>query len=104
FGDAFTARPSEFRSLPDGPVWGACEMRSQGVARERDLVALRDAESLALRAGMEAASLAQERRATRLRPRDLEWDWPEQGVLELRFALPPGAYATTVVAELGDVL
>jgi tRNA pseudouridine13 synthase len=44
--------------------------------------------------------LRQERRATRLRPQALEWAWRDDGALELRFALPPGAYATTVLAEL----
>lgn len=104
FDDALAARLAAFDIHPTGPLWGAGGLRSQGVARARELDALRDAESLALRAGLEAAGLAQERRATRLRPRDLAWDWPEPGVLELRFALPPGAYATTVVAELGEVL
>jgi tRNA pseudouridine13 synthase len=38
-----------------------------------------------------------------LRPRDLAWDWLEDDTLQLRFALPPGTYATTVLAELGEV-
>jgi tRNA(Glu) U13 pseudouridine synthase TruD len=33
---------------------------------------------------------------------DLSWDWKEEG-LELRFRLGPGAYATEVLAELGDI-
>ncbi|MGN6112083.1 MAG: tRNA pseudouridine(13) synthase TruD, partial [Luteimonas sp.] len=56
--------------------------------------------SLALRAGLEAAGLKQERRATRLRPRDLAWEWQDPEMLELRFELPPGAYATAVLAEV----
>ncbi|WP_435104730.1 tRNA pseudouridine(13) synthase TruD [Arhodomonas sp. AD133] len=46
-----------------------------------------------------------QRRALRLRVADLAWRWPARGVLELAFRLPPGAYATTVVAEcfqIGD--
>ena len=58
---------------------------------------------MALRKGLEAAGLKQERRATRLRPRELEWAWLDDSSLQLRFALPPGAYATTVIAELGDL-
>ena len=42
-------------------------------------------------------------RALRLRPQDLQWEWPAADVLRLSFALPPGAYATTVLAEIGDV-
>ncbi len=56
-----------------------------------------------MRAGLEAEGLKQERRALRLRPASLEWDWPEADVLRLRFALPPGTYATVVLAELGHV-
>ncbi len=40
-----------------------------------------------------------QRRALRLRVAELAWRWPASGVLELTFRLPPGAYATTVVAE-----
>ena len=38
----------------------------------------------------------------RLRPDALEWSWLQDG-LRLCFALPAGCYATTVLAELGDV-
>lgn len=49
------------------------------------------------RFGVEAA-----RRATRLLIDDLQWQWSEQE-LELSFALPTGAFATTVLAELIDI-
>jgi tRNA pseudouridine13 synthase len=58
---------------------------------------------MALRAGLEAAGLKQERRATRLRPQELAWAWLDAATLQLRFSLPPGAYATTVMAELGAI-
>ena len=60
-------------------------------------------DALALRAGLEAEGLKQERRALRLRPAGLAWRWLDDDALELAFALPPGAYATVVLAELGDV-
>ena len=62
-----------------------------------------DPTALRLREGLERAGLSQERRALRLRPGDLTWGWPAADVLELRFTLPPGAYATTVLAELGVI-
>ena len=31
------------------------------------------------------------------------WDWLGPANLRLKFSLPPGAYATTVLAELGEV-
>jgi tRNA(Glu) U13 pseudouridine synthase TruD len=33
---------------------------------------------------------------------ELAWEWREDGLL-LRFRLGPGAYATEVLAELGEV-
>ena len=39
----------------------------------------------------------------RLRPGQLAWRWPAEDALELAFSLPPGAYATAVLAELGDM-
>ena len=33
----------------------------------------------------------------------MTWERPANGVLRLRFSLPPGTYATVVLAELGDV-
>ena len=67
-------------------------------------------QSLALRAGLEAAGLKQERRALRLRPRcdglGMARRRPGSGpgqALRLRFSLPAGCYATTVLAELGEI-
>ncbi len=85
---------------PTGAMWGKGELRSGGVAAaiEREAV-----EPFAdLRAGLEAAGLKQERRALRVRVSDVAWEWLEPGVLQLGFALPAGAYATEVLAELGD--
>jgi tRNA pseudouridine13 synthase len=103
--DALAARLAAFDIHPSAPLWGRGELRSNGAALALELAALADPESLALRAGLEAAGLKQERRATRLQPRELAWEWPahpaqEPATLELRFELPPGAYATTVLAEL----
>ena len=102
FDDILGARLAAFDIHPTAPLWGSGELRSTGGAAALETAALADAESLALRAGLEAAGLRQERRATRLRPQSLEWEWEwrEKEALELRFALPPGAYATTVLAEL----
>jgi tRNA pseudouridine13 synthase len=68
-----------------------------------ELAALAGDEAEALRLGLEAAGLNQERRGLRLRPADLAWAWRDDGALELAFSLPPGAYATVVLAELGEI-
>ncbi|UZW63356.1 tRNA pseudouridine(13) synthase TruD [Lysobacter enzymogenes] len=88
---------------PSGPLWGRGELRSVGAVRALELAALQDEQALALRAGLEAAGLEQERRALRLRAESLQWRWLDDGALELGFVLPAGAYATVVLAELGAI-
>jgi len=103
FDEALAARLAAFDIHPTGPLWGKGELRTTGAALALEQQSLADAESLALRAGLEAAGLKQERRALRLLPQDLQWEWRADDVLQLSFGLPPGAYATTVLAEVGDV-
>lgn len=86
---------------PTGPLWGRGELRSAGSVREVETsIAANHAD---LCQGLEMAGLSQERRALRVRVGDLQWQWPAEDVLHLDFSLPPGAYATSVLAELGDV-
>lgn len=88
---------------PTGPMWGRGEARSAGAAAALEASVLDDEAALPLRAGLEAAGLRQERRALRVRVADLQWQWPQAGTLRLSMALPAGAYATTVLAQLGRV-
>ena len=97
------ARLDAFDIHPTGPLWGEGELRSTGAARALELDALRGDSADRLRGGLERAGLKQERRALRLRPQGLAWQWVSDHALELRFALPPGCYATTVLRELGEV-
>lgn len=86
---------------PTGPQWGRGELRSADAVRaleEATLAAFED-----LRLGLEAAGLKQERRALRMRVGELEWSWLDEDALELRFVLPPGAYATVLLREIGEV-
>lgn len=103
FSDALAQRLADFDIHPSAPLWGEGELRSSGQARALELGALDDAAAQKLRAGLEGAQLRQERRATRLRPDGLGWQWLGEDVLQLRFALPPGCYATALVHELGEV-
>ncbi len=86
---------------PTGPMWGKGELRSAAATRELESAAVAQFEDL--KAGLESAGLKQERRALRVPVRDLQWSWPADDVLQLSFVLPPGAYATEVLAELGDI-
>lgn len=101
--DALQARLDGFDIHPTGPLWGEGELRSGDVAREVELAAMQGDSATRLRNGLERAGLKQERRALRLQPSELRWQWLDDAALELRFALPPGCYATTVLRELGDI-
>lgn len=103
WSEVLAERLARFDIHPSGPLWGRGELRSQGAARALELATLEGQQLGALRAGLERAGLEQERRALRLRPQSLTFDWPEPRTLMLRFGLPAGCYATTVLAELGTV-
>jgi len=92
------ARIAAFDLHPSGPLWGRGTLRSSGEALA--LEAAVAAEEAALCRGLEEAGLAQERRALRVRAEGLAWDWRGDDALELRFRLPPGSYATAVLACL----
>ena len=103
WSDALAGRLAGFDIHPSGPLWGRGDLRSEGPCRELELAALADAESLALRDGLERAGLEQERRALRVRADGLAWEWADPASLRLAFSLPPGSYATAVLAQLGDI-
>ncbi len=87
---------------PTGPLWGRGALRSSAdcATLESSIAAGEWAEVCA---GLEQAGLNQERRALRLMPRELEWEWGAASDLTLRFSLPSGCYATSVLNALGEV-
>ena len=101
--DALHARLEAFDIHPTGPLWGEGELRSTETVREVELAAMAGDTAGRLRSGLERADLKQERRALRLRPQDMAWCRRDEGALELRFSLPAGCYATTVLRELGEI-
>ena len=101
WNEALAGRLAGFDIHPSGPLWGAGGLRSTGSSAKMELVALEDEDAIALRAGLEAAGLKQERRALRLVAAGLAWRWQEDSVLRLEFSLPPGCYATALLQELG---
>lgn len=103
WSETLAARLGAFDIHPSGPLWGRGASRAQSVALAYETQALGSKDALRLRAGLEAAGLNQERRGLRLRPTELTIDWPHADALRLRFSLPAGCYATTVLAELGTV-
>lgn len=93
---------------PTGPLWGtpAAPVAADCAALEQEC-----AETWSeLTAGLAASAMESERRPLRAVPERLSWDWDVDAaavgpptLLRLRFALPPGAYATAMIRELIDV-
>ena len=98
FNDDLKARLHAFDIHPSGPMWGRGALPSQAecAALEQELAAGYPE----FTAGLADAGLDQERRALRLRPADFQWHWLDDDCLQVRFELPPGAYATSVMREL----
>lgn len=85
-----------------GPLWGRGEAVKGATAQVREHAWLGPSER-ALAAGLEANGLRAERRALRMLPQELAWEWREDGrELALQFALAPGQFATALLHELGD--
>ena len=103
FDETLAQRLDAFDIHPTGPLWGRGDLRSEGAVAELEHAVLDAGDAPALRQGLEAEGLKQERRALRLRPSELAWTWRDDDALELAFSLPPGTYATVVLAELGEL-
>ncbi|HIF40867.1 MAG TPA: tRNA pseudouridine(13) synthase TruD [Planctomycetes bacterium] len=90
------------RRVPSGPLPGPAAQRTRGTVAEWEREALAqadlDLEALASLPGALAPKGA--RRALLVGPRDVTWE-AEGAVVRLRFTLPPGAYATVLLEELG---
>ncbi len=83
---------------PSAPLWGRGGLTATLCARaaeDRVLVGYAGE-----RTGLERIGLKTERRALRVIPNNLSWQFGAPGTLELRFELPRGAYATALLREL----
>jgi tRNA pseudouridine13 synthase len=87
----------ELEVHPTAPLWGDGEALAAGEVRSlEEGVAARFPEALAV---IHGARMKSERRALRMRVRDLVHEY-DQDVLRLRFALPSGSFATAVLREI----
>ena len=82
---------------PTGPMWGGRESPRAAPALEAEVVARHEV----LAQGLSKAGLEYERRALRIRVDRLEWTIDGE-VVQLRFRLRRGAFATAVLHELID--
>ena len=91
------ARPIEGEATPSGPLWG----RGRSVVG-KPLAAFEEtilAKHISWCHGLEHCGLQQERRDLVLIPEAMSWHW-QAADLQIKFALPPGTYATSVLREL----
>lgn len=85
---------------PTGALWGKGDSGTSGeaLALEQKIVEAYPA----LADGLLKADLEADRRALRVMPEDLAWDFEADGVLRLSFKLPAGSYATALLREIVD--
>jgi tRNA pseudouridine13 synthase len=79
------------------PLWGEGELLSFGTLRDQEIAVAGSYPEII--AGLSRFNLRQERRVIRLRPLNSSLDWEGPRTLVLRFELPKGAYATTLLRE-----
>ena len=85
---------------PGLPLWGRGEIL-QGAPQLSWQAAVLSQEAELCRF-LEDAGLQLAYRPARLLPDDFCWQFCDDGALQLGFSLPPGSYATAVLAELAD--
>jgi tRNA pseudouridine13 synthase len=85
------------RIEPTGPLWGRGRLACSGPLRELEERVMQEYPSWCH--FLEHCGLQQERRALQVIPQDLCWRL-DGAVLALEFALPAGAYATSLLREL----
>jgi tRNA pseudouridine13 synthase len=83
---------------PSGPLWGRGKpgVLAEVLALESEVLG----DEVLLLEGLAKAGMEQERRSLRLPVRELQWQFIQPQQLQLEFALPAGAYATSVLREL----
>jgi len=96
--DDIRARVAAGDLQPTGPLLGAGEPLAAGTAGELEAAVAADFPRWV--EGLAAAGLRQERRPLRLVPEDLRATRVDAGDVVLRFTLPPGCYATSLLREL----
>jgi tRNA pseudouridine13 synthase len=84
---------------PSGVLWGKGEMDSQAEAQA--LETEQAAQFPVLCAGLEKQGLKSERRALRIKVGEIGFEVLDAETLRLAFTLPPGAYATVLLEQLG---
>jgi tRNA pseudouridine13 synthase len=86
---------------PTGALWGSGPLRSSADTRVLEEQVAQCHQDLC--EGLEAAGMMQARRSLRLTVGAMSWQFLQNEDLEVRFTLPPGAYATSVLREVCEL-
>ena len=98
--DEITRRVNHSDIHPSGALWGRGRIATQHIVAEiEEKIA---SEFKLLCDGLEVNGLQQERRSLRLGVNDLLYRMLDAETVSLEFTLPAGAYATTVLSEIGE--
>ena len=100
--DEIVARVALGDLSPSGPLWGRGGEAPSGEAAEVEARALVPERRLCR--ALERMGVAADRRPLVLRPQALAWSRPAADTWRLEFTLPRGAYATTLLNELGGMI
>ncbi len=95
-----TQRVQDQQIHPTGALWGRGSLVSKANIETLEKKVAGEFELLC--DGLEKHGLKQERKALRLNVKDLRYTYSEKGGVCLIFSLPAGAYATSVLSEIGD--
>ena len=98
--DALLKRLDEKDIQLSAPMWGRGAALPQGIAADFEAKVL--AEFDTDRDGLEHAGLEQERRPLLLEPQHLSYQQDGDDVIVIKFALPAGSFATSVLREVFD--
>lgn len=98
--DTLNSRLAEMDIHPTGPLWGKGDApnKAESLALEQQVLA----DWHNWQQQLEKLGLSHERRALRLFPSALSWQFEADGLV-LNFGLSPGSYATAVLRELAIV-
>lgn len=83
---------------PSGMLFGLGELSGMAAAREIEQQVIEAHQNMVL--GLQAANVTMARRSLRVRVEELYWHFPKTNALQLKFFLPAGSYATTLLREI----
>ena len=96
--DGIEARIRSGDLSPTAALWGRGELQVEGQIKTLEKELATSVPEIC--DGLEHAGLKQERRITRLIPQNMNWNWLDGDTLALKFYLPRGCFATSVLREV----